>query len=148
MEEIKFYGTRKQYGCFSNFSKHDFYLDGQHWCTSEHYFQAQKFVGTKFYDEVQQASSPRKAATIGRNRSLPLRKDWETVKVDVMRKALRAKFTSNQKIKEVLLSTNNAKLVENSPTDYYWGCGANGKGRNVLGILLEEIRDELRKNKN
>jgi len=43
-----------------------------------------------------------------------------------------------------LLSTGDAEIVENSPIDYYWGCGANGSGKNRLGIILMEVRDILR----
>ena len=44
---IKFYRERDQpYGCFSNFSRHRFEVDGMPWQTVEHYFQAMKFAGT------------------------------------------------------------------------------------------------------
>ena len=43
---IEFYSTKDAYGAFSNFSAHPFDLDGKRWPTSEHYFQAQKFVTT------------------------------------------------------------------------------------------------------
>jgi ribA/ribD-fused uncharacterized protein len=59
--------------------------------------------------------------------------------------ALMAKFTQNEDAKQVLLSTGDNTLIEDSPVDWYWGCGANGKGKNRLGILLMRLRDELRK---
>jgi len=34
-------------------------------------------------------------------------------------------------------------LMEDSPRDWYWGIGADGKGENRLGQLLEQVRDEL-----
>jgi predicted NAD-dependent protein-ADP-ribosyltransferase YbiA (DUF1768 family) len=40
MEEIKFYTTRGQYGCFTNFSKHHIEVDGKIYPTSEHYYQS------------------------------------------------------------------------------------------------------------
>ncbi|MEO1140885.1 MAG: NADAR family protein, partial [Pseudomonadota bacterium] len=42
-EEIKFYRTGDPYGCFSNFSAHPILIETT-WPTSEHYFQAQKFL--------------------------------------------------------------------------------------------------------
>ena len=44
---IYFYKVTDKYGCFSNFSPHTFNLEGKVWITSEHYFQSQKFCGTK-----------------------------------------------------------------------------------------------------
>lgn len=142
---IYFYVEREQpYGCFSNFSKHGFMLDELYWITSEHYFQAQKFVGTEYLEILRQTKTPKDAANMGRNRSLPLRSDWEQVKDDVMRKAVLQKFKTHTNIREILLGTGNELLVENSPIDYYWGCGKNGSGKNKLGQILMEVREVLR----
>jgi len=140
---VYFYSTREKYGCFSNFSRHGFELDGKYWKTSEHYFQAMKFEGTEFEDKVRQARSPKEAATLGRRRDFPLRKDWESVKDDVMRRAVRKKFETHADIREVLLETGDEHLVENAPSDYYWGCGKDGTGKNMLGIILMEVREQL-----
>lgn len=59
-------------------------------------------------------------ATMGRDRSLPWRSDWNAVKDDVMYKCLVAKFTQHPKLAELLLSTGDAKLVEHSNKDSYW----------------------------
>ncbi len=140
---LYFYSTRDKYGCFSNFSPHGFELDGVWWSTSEHYFQAQKFIGTPDFDQIRQVKTPKDAARMGRERKRPLRKDWEQVKDDIMRKAVRRKFETHADIREVLLSTGNDLIVENSPTDYYWGCGADGTGKNQLGLILIEVREIL-----
>ena len=142
---IYFYSNREEpYGCFSNFSTHGFELDGEWWPTSEHYFQAQKFAGTPYVEKVRRARKPKDAATIGRDRSLPLRSDWEKVKDDIMRKAVLRKFETHADIREILLSTGDEYLVENAPGDYYWGCGADGTGKNMLGEILIEVRTLLR----
>lgn len=142
---IYFYREREQpYGCFSNFSAHSFILDELDWATSEHYFQAQKFVGTPHLEAVRQTKTPNDAAKMGRNRALPLRANWEQIKDDVMRKAVLHKFRTHADIREVLLSTGDALLVENSPIDYYWGCGKDGSGKNKLGQVLGEVREILR----
>lgn len=143
-ETIAFYSTRGEYGCFSNFSAHGIKLKGKWWPTSEHYFQAQKFAGTPHEDQVRQAKSPKQAAEMGRDRKRPLRRDWEAVKDDVMRAAVREKFRSHKDIQQILLGTGDALIVENAPGDYYWGIGADQSGKNMLGIILMEIRAELR----
>jgi ribA/ribD-fused uncharacterized protein len=141
---IYFYNIREQYGCFSNFSPHGFVLDELYWSTSEHYFQAQKFIGTPYLEKLRLVKTPKEAANMGRQRTLPLRSDWEDVKDNIMRKAVFSKFSTNKDIQGILLSTGNEKLVENSPIDYYWGCGADGSGKNMLGIVLMEIRQQLK----
>ena len=144
---IKFYFPKGDYGFFSNFSRHPFKLDGRHWATTEHYFQAQKYYGTPRYDEIANASTPREAANLGRDRSLPLRKDWEKIKDAVMKKCVLEKILTYPGIKDSLLETGEQEIIEDSPIDYYWGCGKNGTGKNMLGKILMEIRSELRDTK-
>lgn len=142
---ITFYSTREEpYGCFSNFSPHGFELDGKYWPTSEHYFQAQKFAGTPHEEAVRQAPSPKQAAKMGRERSRPLRPDWEHIKDDVMRRAVLRKFETHADIGEILLSTGDEEIVENAPGDWYWGIGKDGTGKNMLGQILMETRSLLR----
>ncbi|BAY10694.1 NADAR family protein [Calothrix sp. NIES-2098] len=141
---IYFYSVREQYGCFSNFSPHGFELDELYWPTSEHYFQAQKFVGTLHLEQIRLVKSPKDAARMGRERSRPLRPDWEEVKDDIMRMAVLRKFETHADIREILLATNNEEIIENSPIDFYWGCGSDGSGKNMLGIILMEVREILR----
>lgn len=142
---ITFYSDREPpYGGFSNFSRHGFSLDGNWWPTSEHYFQAQKFAGTPHEDEIRQAPAPKIAADMGRDRSRPLRPDWEAIKDDVMRRAVGAKFDAHPDLRALLLATGDEPIIENAPGDYYWGCGKDGSGKNRLGEILAELRDALR----
>lgn len=143
---IYFYSPHEStYGCFSNFSQHGFELDGAYYKTSEHYFQAMKFKDSpKDMDDVRRASTPKQAATIGRDRKRPLRRDWESVKDDVMRRAILRKFELHADIREILLATGDEEIVENAPRDYYWGSGADGTGKNMLGKILMETRMKLR----
>lgn len=141
---IQFYSTTGQYGCFSNFSRHPIFLDGKRWRTSEHYFQAQKFRGTEHEEAVRLCQKPSEAASMGRSRKRPLRSDWESVKDQIMLEAVRAKFTQHEDLKAVLLGTDDAVLVEHTAKDSYWGDGGDGSGRNRLGQILMQVRDELR----
>jgi N-glycosidase YbiA len=94
-------------------------------------------------EKVRQTKTPKDAANMGRDRSLPLRSDWGQVKDDVMRKAVLQKFRTHADIREILLATGDEVLVENSPIDYYWGCGKDGSGKNKLGQILMEVREVL-----
>jgi ribA/ribD-fused uncharacterized protein len=142
---IYFYSTQGEHGYMSNFSRHPIVIDGKVWPTTEHYFQAQKFAGTEHEGEIRKASGPGEAARMGRDRSRPLRKDWESAKDNIMRVALRAKFTQHEELRVALLSTATEPLVENTTTDLYWGAGSDGTGKNMLGRLLVELRSQLAK---
>lgn len=144
METINFYSTKGEYGCFSNFSRHPIKFDGETWPTSEHCYQAKKFAGTNHEIKIRKASSPKEAANMGRDKNRPLREDWEQVKDDIMRQIVRAKFTQNKHLKNTLLSTGDAILVEHTVNDRYWGDGGDGTGKNMLGKILMEIREELK----
>jgi N-glycosidase YbiA len=141
---IYFYSTRDEYGCFSNFSAHGFESDGLWWPTSEHYFQAHKFIDTPYFEAIRQVKSPKDAALMGRDRQRPLRPDWDEVKDKIMFRAVLRKFETHADIRAVLLSTGNEELIENTSTDYYWGCGTNKTGKNRLGQILIEVREKLR----
>ncbi|SHE42092.1 hypothetical protein SAMN05444392_101407 [Seinonella peptonophila] len=142
---IFFYGVNDPYYCFSNFSPYGFRLNDKWWPTNEHFFQAQKFAGTFYAEEIRLAKTPKQAANMGRDRNLPLRPDWDISRNEVMHLGVYQKFKHNSEIREVLLSTGNQLIVENAPSDYYWGCGADGSGANHLGRILMEVRTQLRK---
>jgi ribA/ribD-fused uncharacterized protein len=144
MMTIYFYSSQDDYFEFSNFSQHGFTLKEKYWPTVEHYFQAQKFTDSLQAEKIRLASSPKQAKQLGQTRAVPLRADWEQVKDDIMREAVIAKFSSHETLKNQLLATGNEQLVENAPKDYYWGCGADGSGKNRLGQILMETRDILR----
>ncbi|MCR9120133.1 MAG: NADAR family protein [bacterium] len=141
---IYFYSTKDAYGEFSNFTAGAFELKGKTWRTVEHYFQAQKFAGTEHEEELRVVPSPMVVARMGRARKRPLRPDWEEVKDDIMRDAVFAKFSQNDDVRELLLSTGDEEIVEKTTRDRYWGCGTNGDGKNMLGKILMEVRTKLR----
>lgn len=141
---INFYRVRDEYGCFSNFSPYRIIINGKVWSTTEHYFQAQKFAGTEHEEAVRQCKSAREAADMGRDRSLPLREDWEDVKNIIMYQAVRMKFWSHLDLRNELLKTGDAILVEHTTNDRYWGDGGDGSGKNMLGKILMLVREELR----
>jgi hypothetical protein len=145
MNVINFYYVDKPYGFFSNFFKRKIIIDGKIWPTTEHFFQAMKFAGTQYEEYIRNLKTAREAADSGRDRTKPLRNDWESVKDDIMRTAIRAKFTQNEDLKALLLSTEGSLLVEHTENDSYWGDGGDGTGKNMLGKILMEVRNELLK---
>lgn len=144
---IYFYKADAPFGCFSNFSPHPIWIDGVYWQTVEHYYQAHKFVGGKNESaiaEIRKAKTPAEAAQIGRSRPHQWRDDWDRVKPHIMWQGVFTKFLSHPDIQAILLSTGDELLVEDSPVDYYWGCGTDRTGLNKLGEIIMNVRQEIR----
>ncbi len=145
MEQLKFYRVNDAYGCFSNFYSHPIEIDGIKWRTSEHYFQAMKFLDVKLQRKANEIVSPMEVAKFGRDRSLPLRPDWEEVKDDIMRKAVLQKVFQNQFVFDTLISTRDLFIIEHTKNDSYWADGGDGTGNNMLGKILMEVRVLMKK---
>jgi ribA/ribD-fused uncharacterized protein len=112
----------------------------------EEAYQAAKFMGVA--PEVEQqikdsysAHEAKKIASANRDKQ---RKDWDEVKVQIMEELLRLKLDQNPYVKKKLLETGDYLIVEDSPTDSFWGWGEDRKGENVMGKLWMKLRDELR----
>ena len=143
---IHFYNRNDPYYYFTNFYRASIELDGYVWPTTEHYFQAQKFFGTPYYDYIRSLPTPREAFQVSR---LPqaaecVRGDWPRVKKQIMLKALRAKFIQDEQLRQLLLDTKDVDLVEHTRNDSYWGDGGDGSGQNQLGKLLMQVRKEIK----
>ena len=130
-----------KYSFLSNFYLSPIIVYGEHYPSVEHAFQALKSSNIDDRNKIAKLADPAQAKKAGRK--LPLRSDWKTVKVDVMRKCLKSKF-SNPQLRQMLLDTGDEELVEgNTWNDTFWGV-CRGQGQNMLGKLLMEIREELR----
>jgi ribA/ribD-fused uncharacterized protein len=117
-------------------------MDGMEYASVEHCFQAQKFAEEELRERIRQAPSTYEAQRLGK-RFPGLHPDWEDAKMEIMEKALTAKFTQNAVVKQYLVWTGNRRLLEASPSDYFWGIGQNGSGQNMLGVLLMKVRASL-----
>ena len=133
---------RGKHAFLSNFHGHPFEWRGRSYSTSEHAFQSAKARDERMRERIRAAASPAEAKRLGRRADLRL--DWEHVKDDVMHSILKAKFAVPA-LRDALLATGDAELVEgNTWGDTYWGvCG--GRGRNQLGRTLMRIRDDIRR---
>jgi DNA-directed RNA polymerase II subunit RPB2 len=119
-------------------------VDGREWPTVEHYFQAMKFKANPEYQEkIRLAKTPAEANRLGKSKDVAADVDWERKKDEVMLEAQRVKF-QDPKLREKLLATGTATMKSATPQDNYWGVGRSGNGKNKLGKLLMQIRDEIR----
>ncbi|MCB9545269.1 MAG: DUF1768 domain-containing protein [Myxococcales bacterium] len=143
---IFFYHSDQPWGELSNFSRHSIFVGRRVWPTVEHFYQAQKFVGTPHEETIRRCQTPMQAkiratALAEQHR----REDWPGAKEAVMLEGLRAKFGQHPDLAERLLESGDRLLVEHTRNDAYWGDGGDGSGENRLGHLLMRVRAGLRR---
>ena len=156
---LYFRRDRDMYRFLSHFHPAPVHLDGETSPTVEHYYQTQKSFDPAYREAIRGAISPGMAKRLAappqaprkfsgqswfrKHHALP-RPDWHEVKLEIMRRADRAKFTQNPDLAAMLMATGDAALVEDSSGEPYWSTGPDGRGENWAGRLLMEIREELR----
>lgn len=118
-------------------------VGGQTYYSVDHFFFSQQFAGTVREQQICQAPSGWDARRMAAARDIPVRADWDQVKEQIMLIGLWAKYTQHAMLRDSLLNTGNAPLVEESK-DTYWGVGKHGDGYNRIGVLLMYVRDCLR----
>jgi hypothetical protein len=144
MQPVTFQNKSPEFSELNNLHVAPFTVDGKQYASVEHYLQVQKFPSNPdLQEQIRSSKTPSNAKTLAGATDSPVRPDWDAVRDDVVRKALRAKFTQNPKLKDILLSTGDRPLQEIS-SDSYWGIGRTKKGKNRLGLLLMELRSSLR----
>lgn len=137
--------NRKDGWMFSNFADMPIKVGGKVYPTTEHYFQAAKFFKTdpEWAEAIRKAKTPNQSKRMGGSRAHKMNKNWDDVRDEYMKKAIRYKVDQHKVFKRALLNTNTDVLIEASRTDRYWGDGKDGTGKNMLGKVLMEVRDEL-----
>lgn len=132
-----------QFFLLSNFAPTPVSFEGVLFPTVEHAFQAQKTHDNAERRRIASLPKPGQAKHAGKR--VKLREDWEQVKVGIMKAILVAKFEQNAAARDVLYRTGDARIEEgNLWNDTFWGVSLKtGKGKNTLGLLLEEIRNTL-----
>jgi ribA/ribD-fused uncharacterized protein len=141
---ICFFSQSETHREFSNFAPFAIDLDDARWATVEHYYQAQKFADHELRRKIRKAEKPVIAKNLADKNKAAIRPDWDSIKDEVMYRAVRRKFELHAELRELLLATGEQGIVESAPNDYYWGVGREGTGQNRLGKIIERIRAELR----
>ena len=149
-ETIRFYrANEKPWGALSNLYRCPVMLDGETFPSAEHAYQAGKPRKEAVRKWLLSAPSPSLVAMAAHGLyTWDVAPGWSQTKFERMRAVLRAKFSQNFELRKLLLSTGEARLVETATVDNVvnrtWG-EVGGKGRNMLGVLLMEVRRDLRK---
>lgn len=140
--EVFFY--EQDFYVLSNFSAFRLKFNGVLHPTSEEAYHWQKFTNVvSVQARLFNAMSAHDAFKIANECRDQRRKDWDAVKVPIMKDILRAKVAQHEYVRRKLLSTGDRTLIENSWRDDFWGWGPNRDGRNMLGKLWMEVRAEL-----
>jgi ribA/ribD-fused uncharacterized protein len=139
-DTIYFFETA--YSPLCSWSAHSVYVWGRRFPTVEHAYHWRKHRDTApdVAELIAAAHSPWMALQIEHWNKHLRTPEWGDIKVGMMRELLQAKSAQNEDVRQCLRRSGNKRLVENSPWDDFWGCGADGTGRNMLGELWMEIR--------
>lgn len=142
---VAFY--EREFYCFSNFSSFQVKWRGKTWMTSEHAYQASRFMGRNkkptVVEKIFKARSADDAYKIAQKHKEKSFEDYRDQDLMDMESILRAKLRQNPYVRHKLAQTGNRTIVEDSPVDGFWGWGKDKKGRNELGKLWMKLRKEL-----
>ncbi len=129
----------------SNFSAFMVEWSGRVFPTSDHAYHYAKFPDDHLKQmAIAVASSAHLAFKMAERWKQYRRQDWDAIKVMTMREILREKVRQHEYVRRKLLETGDRELIENSWRDDFWGWGPQRDGRNMLGKLWMEVRDEIR----
>ena len=127
-----------EFDFLSNFYPVNIRYDGMTYPSTEHAYQAHKTLDKELRKKIRDAPNAGSAKRLGRK--IALRPGWDGMKLEIMRELVHIKF-QDPTLREKLLATGRAQLIEgNSWKDRFWGV-YEGKGKNWLGRLLMEERE-------
>lgn len=126
-----------------SYSGHCFLLDGFPWPTAEHYYQANKFQNPDYQQKIRESASPSDANKLGNAWFRKKRADFKKVRVTLMTRAIYTKCKTHEAVSDALLDTKDLYIADNSFSDYFWGCGRDGRGNNHFGKILMNVRTKL-----
>lgn len=118
-----------------------------HLCsTSEHAYQAERFLDKALRQRICEARSVHDAKKIAQSERSRIRGDWIFIKVGIMEQILRAKLEQHPHIRERLIGSGDVEIIKHSMEDPFWGIGPDQNGKNHLGKIWMNLREEARRN--
>ena len=157
-EYVAFWG-----GIFSNYYPCKFKAFGKTWRSSEQCFM---WLKAKYFEDeetalaITRASRPSIAKLLGREVKNFDELEWYKVRYEKIYEAVFNKFSQNEELLRELLSDKykGKHFVEGSPYDRIWGVGIkwtdkaiadkdNWRGENLLGAVLDDVREKLKMEK-
>ena len=159
VDAVFFHKPSEPHGYLSNWYPSPFELDGVRYSSAEQYIMYRKcviFGDTASAGAVLATDDPGAQQAIGRGAKGYIGDVWAGRRQLVAVRGLLAKFSQNRDLKERLLDTGDAWLVECAQSDAIWACGirldgderfdaGRWRGQNLLGFALMEVRSILRR---
>lgn len=140
-KQIFFY--EHEFYVFSNYSSFMLEWNGKLYPTSEHAYHSEKFEEENLKEQLRNARSAHDSQVFANTNKDKRRKDWDDVKLGIMREILKSKVSQHPYVMKKLIESGDKELIEDSWRDDFWGWGPNKDGANHLGKLWMEIRSEL-----
>jgi len=149
------------YRTFSNMAEYPIQIEDKRYSTIEHYFQAMKalqFNDKEMYEKILGTPSAKAVKALGKKVKNFIKETWDTERLDIMRRAIRAKFIQHPELQKQLVETGEKPIGDADARDLYWGIGTSEnteksrnpekwKGQNQLGKLLMSLREEFNSSK-
>lgn len=144
-EAVYFYTPR--YYAFDNFSAFGVEIWDRYFPTVEHAYQWKKYSESNpdIANQIITARSAYETKKISDANKDSFDISWHEKKLVCMEEIIRAKLDQHEKVKRLLLETEDREIIENSPTDSFWGIGEHGDGENHMGKIWMKLRSELTK---
>jgi len=138
---VAFWHENQENGFLSNLYHAPIIIDDVEWPTTEHWYQAMKHVDLGLIEKIRKLEKPIASKHLARKMCKKLNR-WPTdpYKLNSMRMAIKFKFDQHPELKQKLMATWPATIIEDSPKDTFWGVGPDGNGFNWMGVLLMELR--------
>lgn len=140
-KQVLFY--ENEFYCLSNFSSFAVEENNVIYMTAEHLYHCKKFDDQEIIEKILNSRSAHDAQKIAIQNKDKVRKDWNDIRVKIMKDILLLKLHQHPYVNKKLLETKDREIIENSWRDDFWGWGENKDGQNNLGKLWMEIRDKL-----
>jgi len=157
---VLFHGPGEDKGefrAFSNMAEYPIQIEDKRYPTVEHYFQAMKandFGDTAMLDKIMKTPSAKAVKALGKKVKNFVKEKWDADKVDIMKRAVRAKFVQHPELQKQLIATEDRKIGEADARNTFWGIGTSEatekskdptkwKGQNQLGKIMMDLRTEF-----
>ena len=158
VDAVFFHLPQEPYGFLSNWYISPFDLDNIHYSSMEQYIMYQKcilFGDHATAKKVLLTDDPYEQQKLGKLCAGYINGVWAGARQAIAMRGLLAKFSQNADLREQLLDTKNAYLVECAHSDKIWACGirlnetqrfdaSQWQGQNILGFALMEIREIIK----
>lgn len=141
-KQVLFY--ENEYYCLSNFSSFAVEEENIVYMTSEHLYHCRKFEDDAIKQEIIKSRSAHDAQKIAIKNKNKVLSNWNDIRLNKMKEILILKLNQHPYVQKKLLDTGDREIIENSWRDDFWGWGENKNGKNMLGKLWMEIRDEIK----